>query len=245
MTEPAAARQLLLDLTPRPALGREDFLVAPCNRIAALWIDRWPDWPAPGLALYGPPGCGKSHLAAVWQAASGALALDPAELSARATPELLGKATACVLDRADQVLSDDPVAERALLHLFNVLMERGGFLLLAGRRAPAQWPVGLPDLRSRLAMVQAAELGAPDDRLIEALLVKHFADRQLRVGPEVVRFLLARMERSFTAAQDLVAAIDQSALAAHREITVPLARAVLERLDRAADDKTHEYSGRD
>jgi chromosomal replication initiation ATPase DnaA len=94
-------------------------------------------------------------------------------------------------------------------------------------------------------MVQAAELGTPDDRLIEALLVKHFADRQLRVGPEVVRFLLARMERSFTAAQDLVAAIDQSALAAHREITVPLARAVLERLDRAADDKTHENSGRD
>ena len=42
------AIQLPLDLGHRPALGREDFLVAPSNQGAVAWIDRWPDWPGPG-----------------------------------------------------------------------------------------------------------------------------------------------------------------------------------------------------
>ncbi len=48
--------QLPLELELRPALGRDDFLVAPSNEVAVAWIDRWPDWPGPALALYGPPG---------------------------------------------------------------------------------------------------------------------------------------------------------------------------------------------
>ncbi|MBM3560518.1 MAG: DNA replication protein, partial [Alphaproteobacteria bacterium] len=62
------ARQLALDLGHRAAFGREDFLVAACNAAAVHWIDLWPGWPAPGLALWGAPASGKSHLAAVWQA---------------------------------------------------------------------------------------------------------------------------------------------------------------------------------
>jgi chromosomal replication initiation ATPase DnaA len=71
-------------------------------------------------------------------------------------------------------------------------------------------------------------LEAPDDALLEALLVKLFADRQLAVGEELLRYLLARMERSFAAARALVAALDRAALAEGRAVTIPLARRVLE-----------------
>ncbi len=219
--------QLTLDLGHRPALGREDFLVAPSNEFAVAWVDRWPQWPGAALALYGPPGSGKSHLAQVWRAASGALALDPALLARRSPPALLGRAEAVVLDGLDAVLDGAEAREAALLHLHNMVVERGGHLLLTGQSAQARWPIALPDLRSSLAAVQAVELGPPDDALIEALLVKLFADRQLNVGGEVVRFLLARMERSFAAARALVEAIDRAALEARREITVPLVRGVL------------------
>ncbi|HLB80138.1 MAG TPA: DNA replication protein, partial [Dongiaceae bacterium] len=77
----AAASQLPLDLGHRPALRRDDFLVAPCNRAAVAWLDRWPDWPGPALAVHGPPGCGKTHLASVWRARSGAIAVEPAALA--------------------------------------------------------------------------------------------------------------------------------------------------------------------
>jgi chromosomal replication initiation ATPase DnaA len=71
-------------------------------------------------------------------------------------------------------------------------------------------------------------LAAPDDDLLAGLLVKLLNDRQVRIAPEVVRFLLPRIERSFAAVHRLAEALDRAALAEHREITVPLARAVLE-----------------
>ncbi|MFQ5772935.1 MAG: DNA replication protein [Kiloniellaceae bacterium] len=221
------AAQLPFDLEHRPALGREDFLVAPSNELAVAWIDRWPRWPGPALALYGPPGCGKTHLCRVWRAASGAAAIDAAALDAAEPPELLGPARACALDGVEAALAGDPLRQRRLLHLYNMLAERGGHLLLAGRAPPARWSCSLPDLRSRLSAASAVALGAPDDALIEAVLIKLFADRQLRVGAEVVRFLLPRMERSFAAARDIVAAVDRASLAQRRDITVPLVRAVL------------------
>lgn len=219
--------QLALDLGHRPAFGREDFLVAEPNEVAVAWIDRWPDWPGPVLALHGPPGCGKTHLVEVWRAASGAVSLDPARLGTTAPSELLGQARAVSLDGADTALEAEPGLEQALLHLHNTVVERGGHLLLCGRRAPARWPVALADLASRLAAAQTIELGAPDDALMAALLVKLLADRQLKVGPEVVNYLLPRMERSFAAARALVAALDRAALESRRDITVPLARSVL------------------
>ena len=224
--------QLPLDLALRPALGRDDFMVAPSNEVAVAWIDRWPDWPGPALAIYGPPGCGKTHLCQVWRAMSGAVQADAAALDANEPPEILGAARACVLDGAEAVLGAEAERERRVLHLYNLLSERGGHLLVTGRDAPVRWACALPDLGSRLAAMTAVRLAAPDDALIEAVLVKLFADRQLRVGGEVVRFLCARMERSFEAARALVAALDRVSLADRRAVTVPLARRVLAEIER-------------
>jgi len=219
MTGPS---QLTLGLPHRPALGREDFLVVPSNADAVAWLDRWPDWPATALALHGPAGSGKSHLAQVWRRRTGA-----AEAGDSFDPPTLAASGAVVLDLADRA---GPRDERSLLHLYNLLTERRGHLLLVGREPPARWPVSLPDLSSRLATAPAVALLPPDDQLREAVMVKLFADRQLRVDAEVVSYLLQRLDRSFAAIGSIVAALDETALAERRPITVPLARAVLARL---------------
>ena len=213
--------QLILDLGHRPALGEADFLVAPCNQAAIQWLDRWPDWPAPALTLQGPPGCGKTHLARVFAARSHAPIIEAASLSTDAVPGLLGQAGACVVDDADHA------AAEPLLHLYNLVAERRGTMLLTAQEPPARWPDLLPDLRSRLAAAPVVAVEAPDDALLAALLVKLFADRQLAVSEDVVLFLPRHMERSFEAARRLVSELDTAALREHRAVTIPLARAVL------------------
>ena len=121
-----------------------------------------------------------------------------------------------------------PVPERPLLHLYNLLASAGSHLLLAGREPPGRWPIMLPDLRSRLGSVPAIAISAPDDSLLVGILVKLFADRQLRVDGAVIEYLLPRMERSFAAAERLVNCLDRSALALGRAVTINLARSAIE-----------------
>jgi chromosomal replication initiation ATPase DnaA len=215
--------QLPLELGHRASYGGEDFLVAPCNEAAVAWLDRWPDWPGPGLAIHGPAGCGKTHIAHVFQAGAKARLLHPGDLEQASPAALIEGYRACVLDDAP------PVPERPLLHLFNALAEKGGHLLIVSRLPPARWGLGLPDLASRLSALPAVRIDPPDGSLVEALLVKLFADRQIIVAPGVVAFLTARLERSFAALLRTVDDLDRESLARHRRVSLPLAREIVER----------------
>lgn len=229
--------QLPLDLGHRPALGRDDFLVAASNEAAVAWLDAWPDWPGAGLAISGPPGCGKTHLAHVWRSRSGATLLAPGRLAEGEPPALIGPACAVVLDGLRPPLQ--PIEELTLLHLHNLLHERRGHLLICARMAPSRWPIAIPDLASRLAALPAVAMAPPDETLIQAVLVKQFADRQLGVSPEVVAYVCSRIERSFAAVAETVAALDRAALAARRKVTPALAREVLS-ASAPGDDTTQD-----
>jgi chromosomal replication initiation ATPase DnaA len=206
------ASQLALEWPHRSALAREDFLVAPANEAAVAWLDSWPDWPSYGLVVHGPEGSGKTHLAQAWRARTGALPL---------SDDLSGNAW--LLEDADRSAPE----ETAFFHLLNRVAEARGALLITARTPPSRWNVRLPDLASRLKALPAVALGMPDETLVEAVLVKHFADRQLRVGPETVRYVASRLERSLAQVARVSAALDKAALAQGRAVSVPLARDVL------------------
>ncbi|MEQ9447436.1 MAG: DnaA/Hda family protein, partial [Rhodospirillaceae bacterium] len=201
---------------------REDFLVAPGNQEAVAFIDRWPGWPGHALAVFGPSGCGKSHLAHVFALRAGARFLKPEDVEMPQVPVLLERNQNFIVEAANEV-SDN----RALLHLFNAVKEREGSILFTARDAPAHWDVGLPDLRSRLVALQAVRISSPDDAMIEAVLIKLFADRQLSIAPEVVKYVVRHMDRSFAAVRRVVELADAESLAGQQAITVPLIKKVL------------------
>ena len=212
--------QLAIDLPFRPALGRADFLVSDCNAGALRRIESWPDWQGRALVLHGSIGSGKSHLAHLWCERSGGVLIPGAALAGH-DPTVLAAEPAVAVDDADCA------GERSLLHLFNCCHESGAGLLVVAGHPPAVWPIGLPDLASRLRAAETVGIGPPDDALLAAVLVKHLSDRQLRVKPGVVAYLVPRMERSFGAAAALAATLDRLALSAHRAAGLALARQAL------------------
>lgn len=218
-------RQLPLDLPSRPALGRGALFVAPCNADAVATIDAWRNWPAGKLVLVGEAGSGKTHLAQVWAAASGARVVSAADLAGADLPGLADCPVA--VEDADRA-AGNAAAERALLHLHNLSAAGAGALLLTARVPPASWRLALPDLASRMQAAATVRIARPDDVALRAVLIKLFADRQLAPSPAALHLILTRMERSFAAARDIVARLDSAALAERRAVTRTLAARLLD-----------------
>src|SRR5690349_188322 len=214
--KPHRVTQLVLPLETRSAQGRADFIVAPANQQAVTFLDLFPHWPAPAVALYGPPACGKSHLAAVWAQKAGARIIEAAELGS---------------DLPDGALVVENVAAGVPEAPLFALLERGAPLLLTAQAPPVEWPqkfaLALPDLLSRLNALLAFPLWAPDDALLMGLAVKLFADRQVAVPENVVAHMIRSLERSPEAIRDFVARADAVALAEKRPINLNLIKELL------------------
>lgn len=225
------ARQLTFDLAHRTALSGEDFLVAPANAEAVAWIDKWPDWPGSTICISGPTGCGKTHLANVFMAKTQAHNLqahliDASDINENNARSLVESHAALVIDNAHQIANSD--REEALFHILNMLNETGHHAILCAQTPPARWKVQLPDLQSRLNALQHVPIQNPDEALLAAVMVKQFSDRQLRIDTAGIDYILPRMERSFSAVNTIVSAIDTLALREHRNITIPLIKKVMD-----------------
>ncbi len=221
------ARQMPLDLRHRPAMGREDFFVAPCNHMAVALIDRWPEWGAPVLILQGAAACGKTHLAAVWQSRSGAKKVNTENLAEQSATNIIAEnGKYLVLDPVDPWIGDEN-AEKTLFHLFNALKEEQGACLMTMRMTPKQADFAIPDLASRLRAAPLASIREPDDSVLAALMIKLFQDRQIMIDESVMKYVLPRMERSFAAVHDLVEKGDKVALSEKKPVTISTMRRIL------------------
>lgn len=217
-------RQLSFDLPVRTALGREDFFVSPANAFPVAMIENWQNWPARKLVLTGPEGSGKTHLAHVWAARSGARIISAQSLAGSDIPSLC--TTAIAIEDADHI-AGHPEAEEALFHLHNLALAEGHPLLFTSTKAPNAWGITLPDLSSRMEGTPVAALEQPDDTLLAAVIMKLFADRQIVPTAETIPYLVSRIDRSFATARAMVAQIDQTALDQGRAINRKLASEIL------------------
>jgi chromosomal replication initiation ATPase DnaA len=213
-------RQLAFDLPGAPLRHRRaDFFPSPANQPALTAIDAWQGWPGGKMLLFGPKGAGKTHLACIWAEMAGATLITASALP-NADLRTLARTPIAVED-ADHI-AGDPAAEAALFHLHNLALPHN-HLLITAATPPRDWGLALPDLQSRLQAAAVTHLSPPDDGLLSAVLIKLFADRQINVTPPLISYLVNRMDRSLSCAQDMVARLDATALALGRPVTRALA----------------------
>jgi chromosomal replication initiation ATPase DnaA len=222
------ASQLVLDLPLATSFDEADFFITSRNERALRLIMAWPDWHAPAVIVYGPPQSGKTYLANIWRNRAEAAFLAASELSRHAWTAPYAPLVIEDIDTAD-------FCETALFHHLNIAREHASFILLTAQTPPGQWQIALPDLRSRIRSYPAAEIEPPDEEHLAAALLKHFSDRQIEVAPDVIAYLVARIERSMAAAHAIACHLDKLALAERRKLTRAFVAKALKEL--GADDE--------
>ena len=183
-----------------PADPRDDeFLVTPSNARAAHQVEHWGAWPVMTALLVGPRKSGRSLLARIFAAKSGGTIIDDAERQ----------------------------ADAVLFHAWNRAQAERRPLVIVADATPPAWAIGLPDLRSRLAASPVIAIEAPDDALMKALFERQFLHRGLDARPDLIDWLVARVERSHVALLRAVDALDQEVLETRKRLSIPLARTTL------------------
>ena len=218
--------QLSLDLPVSSALGESDFFVSSSNSNATKMIRRWQNWHMGKLLLVGPEASGKTHLVNIWATMAKATVIEARNLSG---VNIADVATKNVAIENCSAIAGQISLEESLLHLQNFAITQKKFLLLTSRVSPAYAQFSLPDLASRMEATVLAIIKPPDDKLLAAVITKLFADRQISPAPEVVPYLIRRIERSFESAIKIVALLDDAALEQGRSITRDFARRTMDK----------------
>lgn len=193
-------KQLPFNLAPEPDYSFASFEIGPCNADAVRAVRAYPDWPAPILALIGPPGSGKTHLAKAWAVQMKAFTVTQKDISSawRGAP--------LIFDGADMS------PESQLFTVMNMALNGDvPGLLITGTKRPKEWNVELLDLRSRLASVPTAILSEPDDVTLEQIIRKLFHDKGREISRDLVMYLMAYQDRAVTAMRGLVSELDIAA----------------------------------
>jgi chromosomal replication initiation ATPase DnaA len=225
--------QIPLELGHTPAQGEADFLVGEGNALAHGRIMAFPHWPDPVTLVVGPAKSGKSHLARIFADRSGARFAGMDDLEALATEGGTGPVIVEDVDRLDY-------DEAGLFHLLNQSMREQRPILLTAREDIANWPLATDDVRSRARRAAAYALELTDDIQLSQMFVKLFGDRQIKVDPRIIGYLVARMERSAEEVVILADLIDRLALAKGTAITRSVAADALNRRRLARGDASLE-----
>ena len=226
-------RQLPLEFECRNDMGRDDFMVSKCNEEAFKLIDAWPEWYGNGLFIYGPKGCGKSHLAHLFadkvRAAGSKPAtvkiIDAAAINMRNVKRLAEENTAVVVENVTPRNNDE-----ALFHLFNLFNVSGKYMLWTAETAPNKMIFALRDLQTRLNMLPRAAIGEPDDLMLQMLIIKLFNDRQIIITPEILSYIVNNAPRSFAYIETLVDEIDKISLAYKSAVNYIIVRQAMENI---------------
>jgi hypothetical protein len=191
--------QIALPLDWPEGSEERDFIVTEANEAVVRHFQHWSVWPVMATILTGPRKSGRSLLGRIVAVRSGGELVDPGE-------------------QAD---------EEALFHAWNRAQERRRPLIIVADAPPPSWRIRLPDLRSRMMATPVIAMPEPDEALTALLIEKLCQVRGLAASPDLIRYLVPRIERSFLGIHRTVDALDELALQRRQALTVPLARRAL------------------
>ena len=185
------------------------------------------------IYLWGPHGCGKSHLLqACCQAFSNSQSASyiPLQIMNEWGPEVidgLEEQSFIGIDDIDEIAKNS-AWEEALFHLYNRVRDNEhSTLIITSKYPPTATHLQLPDLTSRLSWCLVMQVHELNDADKINTLKAQAHKRGFELPTIVAQFLIKRCSRNMHDLQALLNQLDNASLVAQRKITIPFVKGIL------------------
>ena len=214
------SKQLYFEMPNKKALGIEDYIVTNSNNFAFDLIVKMVKGEINFGLISGPPYSGKTHLSKILIKNARNYKILYFDRDYQNMLNRFEDSDFFILENINNVKHDK--FEQKLFHIINLAKENNKKLLMTSRKPISEIDLNLEDLKSRLNSILEAKIKEPDDQLMELLLIKIFNDKQLKINPNIIDFLVSRLERSYESINLFIEKIDKFSLEKGKKITIPL-----------------------
>ena len=199
----------------------EDFFVSSSNFEAYKLIETWPKWPSRNINIYGPTGCGKSHLASILKKKINSFFINALDISNNSLA-LIKLKECLIIDNYE-----NNIEENLLYTIINQTHQSNQYAIINSDQPISALEIKLEDLKSRLNSFSKITIDLPTDDLIKVVLTKNFSDKQIQIDNKLIDFILKHINRSYEDIFNFIKKIDELSLSTGKSININLIKKVL------------------
>ena len=213
--------QLTFKFPFKTSYYEEDFYVSSNNFEAYKLIESWPNWPSRFVNIFGPIGCGKTHLSNIFKKKLNSFFINASDLDDNSLTKI--KLKECLI--VDQYKNN--IEEKLFYTVLNQCQQSNHYVIVNSIEPIKKIPTKLNDLKSRLESFIDIGIDLPTDDLIRVILTKGFSDKQVETDVKLLEYILKNINRSYEEIFNFIEKIDSLSLSTGRPININLIRKVL------------------
>ena len=213
--------QLTFQFPFKTTYYQEDFYVSSNNFEAYKLIEGWPKWPDKNINIFGPKGCGKTHLANILKKKIDSIILEPRDFVNISFEKL--KTKQCII--IDNYQGN--ISESLFYSVLNQTKQNGQYVLINSENSVKKTGTKLIDLKSRLNSFITLGINLPTDDLLRVIVTKSFSDKQIKVNVQILEYILKNIERSYEKIFEFIKKVDKESLSSGRSININLIKKIL------------------
>jgi chromosomal replication initiation ATPase DnaA len=200
----------------------QDFYVSSNNFSAYRLIESWPNWPGKWVNIYGPNGCGKTHLSNILKKKINLVnILDAASIN-NETISKIEKIDCLIIDNYNSNID-----ENIFYSILNQLKQLDRYIVINSSLPIQDFKYNLIDLKSRADSFISLAIELPTDDLLRVIISKSFSDKQIKISPNISEYIIKNIERSYEKVFKFIKEIDDLSLSSGKSININLIKKVL------------------
>ena len=218
------SQQLIFNFPFKKTYLSQDFYVSKNNFNAFKLIESWPQWPGRLINIFGPIGCGKTHLVNILSNKINGLIISSQKIDENIINQFKTKECLIIDD------FDNDIDENLLYSIINLANQDNKYLIISSPISLKKFKIDLKDLNSRFTSFIEVGIDLPTDDLVKVILTKNFSDKQITISKKNIDYILNNIDRSYEKINLFSSLIDNLSLEKAKPINLKLIKDVLIKL---------------